>query len=208
MSDMMGQVLGALLGGQGRQAPGQGGLSEALGGLLGGGDRSVQGLEGIAAQLRQAGLGPQVDSWIGTGANEPVAPEALVQAFGQDEMDRLGRGSGVGGGALAGVLAAVLPAVINAMTPQGRVPRSAAEMPGGGGLAALFGGQAPPGGGMEGMLGALGGLLGGAGLGGGGIGSQGGQGGGLGGTMEDRGGAVPGAAYGKHAPGQSGGWKK
>ena len=54
-------------------------------------------LNPLLDQLRQAGLGRQVDSWIGTGPNEPVEPQELERALG-------GRGGGGLGDILGGVL--------------------------------------------------------------------------------------------------------
>ena len=33
------------------------------------------GLDGLTAKLRDAGMGDQVDSWIGSGPNEPIDPQ-------------------------------------------------------------------------------------------------------------------------------------
>lgn len=201
MSDMLGRLLGAVL--EGRQAgpqPGAGGLEAALGGLLGGGPQALNGLDQVANQLRQAGLGAQVESWIGPGANQPVAPEALIQAFGRQPLEQLGQRTGTDGAGLAGLLATLLPVVINALTPQGRMPQSPAELPGGGqaagGLGALAGLLGGSGGaaGAGGLLGALGGLMGGA-AGQVPPGPTGAQG------------PVDGAAYGKFGPGRDGGPK-
>ncbi len=214
MSDILGRLLGAVLEGQQPARPGAppAGLAGALGGLLGGGEQAVGGLDQVTNQLRQAGLGHQVDSWIGTGANEPIAPEALMQAFGRQPLEQLGQRAGTDGAGLAGLLAAVLPAVINAMTPQGRLPQSPAELPGGGGLGALLGGGAAQGGGLGALAGMLGGAGGAAGAGGlmgalgglmgGGAAAQPGHGGTVGGE-----GLADGAAYGKRRPGQGGGMK-
>jgi uncharacterized protein YidB (DUF937 family) len=160
-----------------------GGGIEGLIGMLAGGQGGAQGLGTLVERLRQAGLGEQVDSWVGTGANRPVAPDQLQQAFGPEALQGLAQRLGLGGGAAAGggvaaALAALLPQVINGLTPQGRVPQSDAEF-GQGGMAgalaqvmgAMGGGQGAAGGGLAGMLG---GLLGGAG------GAQGQGGGGLG----------------------------
>ena len=54
-------------------AGGTGDIAGALGGLLG----SEGGLDGLVKQLSDAGLGEQVQSWVGTGANEPVDPDQL-----------------------------------------------------------------------------------------------------------------------------------
>lgn len=183
---------------------GQSGMS-GLEGLLsqlssGSGGSAAGGLDGLLGTLRQAGLGEQVDSWINTGENRPVEPEALTQAFGAERLQGAAQGLGLqGGGALAGILAQLLPVLIDRLTPQGQMPSAPQEDAGGGwgsilgGL--LGGGQGGgfPGGGAQGGGGLgsiLGGLLGGAG------GAQGG-GGGLGDIL---GGLLGGAGAGGQPP--------
>lgn len=114
------------------------------------------GLEGLLAKLQAGGLGEAAQSWVGTGANQPVSGDALGNALGPDLMGALGGLFGGSGQQASSVLAQVLPGLIDQLTPQGQVPAS---------------GQANP-------LDALGGLLGG-GSGGGGLGELGGLLGGL-----------------------------
>lgn len=162
---------------------GQSGMSglEGLLSQLSSGSGGAGGLDGLLGTLRQAGLGEQVDSWINTGANRPVAPEELTQAFGAERLQGAAQGLGLqGGGALAGVLASLLPVLIDRLTPQGQMP-SAPQDDGSGGWGSILGGLLgggqgggfPGGGAQGGGLGSiLGGLLGGAGgaQGGGGLG--------------------------------------
>lgn len=146
----------------------------ALGGLT----QAVQqegGLDGLLGKLRDGGLGPQVDSWVSTGDNQPVDPDQLGQALGPDTVQRLSAGSGLDIGALLPMLAAFLPQIINMLTPAGKVPDGGLDgaaagggMPDLGGLlGGLMGGAggaggSTSGGGLDDMLGGLGGLLGGA----------------------------------------------
>jgi uncharacterized protein YidB (DUF937 family) len=181
-------------------------LAGLLGQVLGGGN--ANGLGAFTDRLRQNGLGPEVDSWIGNGANQPVAPDRLAAALGPQQ---LGVQGGSGGG-MAGVLAALLPVVVNALTPQGRLPQRDEELPQGGLaglLGAMGGGQgAPGGGGLGGLLGQL--MGGGAGQPAqpqGGLGAL--LGGLMGGGAEAGGGgaaqgATDGRAYGKFGPGEGG----
>jgi uncharacterized protein YidB (DUF937 family) len=187
------------------------GLLGMLAGGQGGAPGGAQGLGALVDRLREAGLAEQVDSWVGTGANRPVAPEQLEQALGADTLagmaQRLGIGGGAAGGGMAAALAALLPQVINGLTPQGRVPQSDAEFGQGGMAGALAqmmgamaggqGGAAAGGGGLAGMLGGLlgGGAATGAGQGGGGLGAL------LGGLL----GGATGAAEGKPGLGGDGG---
>jgi uncharacterized protein YidB (DUF937 family) len=195
-----------------------GGGIEGLLGMLGGGQGGAQGLGALVDRLRQAGLAEEVDSWVGTGANKPVAPERLQSAFGADTLSGLaqqfggGGGGAAGAGGMAGVLAAVLPQLINGLTPQGRVPQADEEFGAGGMggmLAQMMGGQ---GGGAQAQGGGgLGALLGGL-MGGGGAAqapAAGGLGAMLGALMGGAGGGAPAAPEqppgGKHfAPDQGG----
>jgi|GEM_PF-141865 len=158
VSDILGRMLAGVLQGQAAQVQTRGGLGGLLGQLLGDGEAPLAGLGGVAERLRQAGLGSQVESWIGLGANEALAPEAVTAAFGRDEVESLARQTGMSGQGLAGMLASLLPVVIDAMTPQGRLPQDAAELPQGAGMQALLRALGSSGGG--GGFGALAGLLG------------------------------------------------
>jgi len=106
------------LGGETAGSGGTGDIAGALGGLIG----SEGGLEGLLAQLRDAGLGDQVQSWVGTGANEPVDPDQLAGALGPDTVNQLSSQTGIDVASLLPMLAAFLPTIINALTPDGRVP--------------------------------------------------------------------------------------
>jgi uncharacterized protein YidB (DUF937 family) len=137
------------------------------------------GLDGLVDKLRDAGLGDQVDSWIGGGPNQPIDPQQLGAALGDDEVQRLAGSSGLDIAALLPMLAAFLPQIINMLTPQGSVPDGGLDgaigsggMPDLGGLLGGLmgaGGAAGAGeaggsaGGLDDLLGGLGGLMGGGG---------------------------------------------
>jgi uncharacterized protein YidB (DUF937 family) len=106
------------------------------------------GVNGLIEKLRAGGLGPQVDSWVSTGENEPVAPNELAGALGPDTVNSLASSTGLSIQSLLPLLAGLLPMIINHLTPNGTTPQpgEAANQPDLGGL--------------------LGGLLGGGGLGG------------------------------------------
>ena len=115
------------------------------------------GLDGLLGKLRDAGLGDQVDSWIGSGPNQPIDAAQLQAALGEGEVQRLSGPGGIDIMSLLPLLAAFLPQLVNMLTPNGQVPD--------GGLDGALGGG----------LGDLGGLLGGlGGLGGGGTSGSGG----------------------------------
>jgi hypothetical protein len=52
-------------------------------------------LQGIVNQLQQGGLGPQVQSWLGSGANLPVTPDQIRTALGNEHVRLLAQHLGV-----------------------------------------------------------------------------------------------------------------
>lgn len=111
------------------------------------------GVNGLIEKLRAGGLGSQVDSWVSTGANEPVAPEELAGALGPDTVNSLASSTGLSIQSLLPLLAGLLPMIINHLTPSGATPRpgEAANQPdlggllggllGGGGMGNILGGR-------------------------------------------------------------------
>jgi uncharacterized protein YidB (DUF937 family) len=80
------------------------------------------GVSGIVQQLQSQGLGETVKSWVGTGPNQPIAPDLLHQALGSDTMTQLAAKLGMSPQDLSAKLSTVLPQVIDKMTPAGVVP--------------------------------------------------------------------------------------
>ncbi len=125
--DLMGSLLGALLGGG--QMPQQGQPQAAPGGMGGMGSGMTgalvaAGVSMLVAKLQQGGLQETVNSWVGHGENQPVAPDALHKALGPEQVQTMSAQTGLPTGALMGVLAAALPQLINGLTPQGRLPEA------------------------------------------------------------------------------------
>lgn len=119
--------------GEGRSFdPGQPGQAGAggLGGLLGGGGLGglLGGLGGAGAlgalvnQFQQKGLGQQVNSWVGSGANQPIAPDQVAHALGEENIQALQQQTGAPREALLQELAQHLPDAVHELTPQGRLP--------------------------------------------------------------------------------------
>src|SRR5215472_16643498 len=109
--DVMG-ILDSLLGSAGEAAlPGL--FSEGLA-KTGLGD-----LQGLVNQLQQGGLGPQVQSWLGNGANMPVSPDQLRSALGSGQLTQLAAHFGVTPEAALKLLSEHLPGVIDKASPNG-----------------------------------------------------------------------------------------
>jgi uncharacterized protein YidB (DUF937 family) len=114
------------------------------------------GLQGLLAKLQAGGLGEASQSWVGTGANQPVAPEQLGSALGPDLMDMIARQMGGNTQQASSTMADLLPDLIDRLTPQGQMPADN----GLGGLGALLGGGGGNGPGAADLVGMLGGLIG------------------------------------------------
>jgi uncharacterized protein YidB (DUF937 family) len=82
------------------------------------------GVQGIIGQLEQQGLGGTVRSWVGTGANQPITPDQIHQAFGSDTVKQLAAKVGLTPEELAAKLSAVLPQAIDKLTPGGTVAKT------------------------------------------------------------------------------------
>jgi uncharacterized protein YidB (DUF937 family) len=80
------------------------------------------GVSGIVTQLQQQGLSGTVNSWIGTGPNQPISASQVHQAFGPEMMRELAARSGLTPEVLAQKLSQALPQVIDKLTPTGTVP--------------------------------------------------------------------------------------
>jgi uncharacterized protein YidB (DUF937 family) len=110
----MGEFLGQMMGG----------LAQFLGmieGTVGG------GLPTMLAQLENAGLAPQVQSWVGHGENLPVTPEQLAPAFPPAQLQIWADQAGTTPDALLKVLAEALPQAVNHATPDGVLPTTRAD---------------------------------------------------------------------------------
>jgi len=84
------------------------------------------GLQGIVAQFEKQGLGPTVQSWVGTGANQPISPDQVHQVFGSGMIAQIAAKAGMNPQDLAQKLSQVLPTAIDKLTPEGKVPPKSA----------------------------------------------------------------------------------
>jgi len=80
------------------------------------------GLGDLLGKLNGGGLGGAVNSWTGTGENEPVDPAALEAALGPDTIDDLAQQSGMTPEEVRDSLSQVLPEMVNGLSPDGQLP--------------------------------------------------------------------------------------
>ncbi|MEV4410688.1 YidB family protein [Catellatospora sp. NPDC049609] len=96
------------------------GLFSQISGGQGGGQQA--NLSGLMDQLSKSGLGPQVQSWVGTGQNQNVTGAQLQQALGGGTIEHVAQEAGTTPRQAADDLAKVLPELVNQATPDGRIP--------------------------------------------------------------------------------------
>lgn len=118
------QLVGGLMGNAAGGSPLQGLLVNMLGGGQGETTQGMPagGVSGLLATLEQAGLGEITQSWVGTGPNQPVSPDQLHSALGEDQVQTMSTQAGLTPRDFLIQLSRHLPAMIDAMTPQGKVP--------------------------------------------------------------------------------------
>jgi uncharacterized protein YidB (DUF937 family) len=138
MSGMLGQLLGGLLGGgqTGQQCPLAGILQQVLaGGGQGsagaaGGAQGGGGISAVVSRFEAAGLGQQAQSWVGTGANQPVTPDQVGQVFPAEQIRQWASQAGTTPDAMRQVLAEALPHAVDHLTPGGQPPAQTADISG------------------------------------------------------------------------------
>jgi uncharacterized protein YidB (DUF937 family) len=140
----LGSVLGSVLGG-GAMGAGAGGPLGARRGNVGlggmGGGRGallamllplamqwVQRQGGVGNVLQRAGqrgYGSQANSWLGTGANEPLPASAVQELVGHEDLARMSSQLGVDQGEVADGFAEILPEMVDHLSPDGQLPADA-----------------------------------------------------------------------------------
>lgn len=141
----LGSILGGLLGGgalggMARRGGGLGGLAGGLGGIKGvalmallaylmRGRGGASGLASLTEQLRGAGLGDKVDSWVRQGPNEELRPDELARAIPPEALDEVSTHTGLGRDEILSELSRGLPQMVDRLTPQGRLPEQDRDLP-------------------------------------------------------------------------------
>lgn len=82
----------------------------------------IGGLQGLVEKFQSAGLGDVVNSWIGTGPNQPVSPDEVHEALGHEHVDALANQTGIPANQVLALLAQHLPGLVDKLTPEGTIP--------------------------------------------------------------------------------------
>jgi uncharacterized protein YidB (DUF937 family) len=114
MSGIFGDIIGSALRGVAGQLDSQE-LPVILSQVLGRTDLGSIG--GLLQQLQQSGLGAQVTSWLGNGANMPITVDQLKNALGDQQVQQLARSLGLPVDQVLAQLSQHLPGAIDHMSP-------------------------------------------------------------------------------------------
>lgn len=98
----------------------------------------------INSKFLAAGLGPHVQSLVGTGETVPVSGDQVAQAFSPEQIEGWATQAGTTLDAVKDVPAQALPRMADHLTTGGAVPADTSEMPDLSGLLARFMGGARP----------------------------------------------------------------
>jgi uncharacterized protein YidB (DUF937 family) len=117
-------VLSMLASRGGGSRSGGGGLGDLLGQVLGGGSSSAagSGLGGLLEQMQRTGFGDQARSWVSTGQNMPIPPDAIGQIFGQGGLEAIARQANLTSQQTSDGLSQLLPEIVDRVTPSGQEP--------------------------------------------------------------------------------------
>ena len=83
------------------------------------------GISQLMGNAQSQGLAQIVQSWIGTGANQAIAPGQLQGMIGQDRLNEFAQRAGVPPGIASTALASILPNLVDRLTPSGNLPKAA-----------------------------------------------------------------------------------
>lgn len=123
--DTIGSIAGQMGSGGGAKAQ----LMQAVLGMLVhgnepgglGGSGGLGGLGGLLQRFQTAGLGDQVASWIGSGANQSVSADQIKAALSGGPLQALAEHAGIDEDEAASHLSTMLPQMVDRLTPQGQV---------------------------------------------------------------------------------------
>ena len=91
-------------------------ISSALGSLLGSKDGGGLDLSSILGNLSNGNLSEVVASWIGSGENKPIDPEATSELLGEDRIEEFAEKLGVDVETAKNSLSEVLPNLVDKAT--------------------------------------------------------------------------------------------
>ncbi len=79
-------------------------------------------LQTVVAKLEEAGLGAQVQSWLGSGANLPISADQLRSALGDERVQEIAQHLGIPLDDALKLLAEHLPTAVDQASSDGSLP--------------------------------------------------------------------------------------
>jgi uncharacterized protein YidB (DUF937 family) len=83
------------------------------------------GLSGLLQNAESQGMGHIVQSWIGSGANQSIAPQQVQGLLGEDRLNQLASRAGIPPAIASAALSRILPVLVDRLTPNGKLPQAA-----------------------------------------------------------------------------------
>lgn len=83
--------------------------------------QSNGGISAVLQRFQHKGYSRQAASWVSTGANEELQPQAVSDVVGTDELSRLSQQLGASQEEVSSGMAKILPEMMNQLTPEGGV---------------------------------------------------------------------------------------
>ena len=80
------------------------------------------GLQGMLETFKSKGFGEIISSWIGTGENQAISKDQILEALGKDQIQKMAEKVGISQEEASGGLASLLPEIIDKLTPNGKLP--------------------------------------------------------------------------------------
>jgi len=83
------------------------------------------GFSELLSNAQSHGLAGIVQSWIGRGANQPIAPQQVQGLVGQDRLQEIANRVGIPPAIASVALSRILPSLVDKLTPEGKLPQAA-----------------------------------------------------------------------------------
>ncbi|WP_108645958.1 YidB family protein [Polynucleobacter rarus] len=88
----------------------------------------VNGIGTLVNMFEQSGLSSHVQSWVGTGANQPIEASDIMKVLGNTKVAELAQQLGVNPELASQQIAHFLPTLIDSFTPNGELPQNAEQL--------------------------------------------------------------------------------
>lgn len=101
----------------GGSSGGSGNIVESIVGMIGG----EGGLGGLVSKFTQGGLGDVVNTWVGTGANQPISADQISSVLGNGQLQSIAEKTGLPIEDITKKVSEFLPTIVDKLTPNGAV---------------------------------------------------------------------------------------